>query len=76
MNEQSQASGIEPRWPAGLAVLVLLLLLEVLPGRIRLLPSWFPYVMAISVLVPMVAVGISAGNTRWMRVERMITLAF
>lgn len=37
---------------------------------------WFPYVMAISVLMPMVAVVVTAGNARWLRVERAITLIF
>lgn len=76
MEEHPQAPLIEPRWPAGLAVLVLLFLLEVLRARIRLLPGWFPYVVAISVLVPMVAVGLTAGNARWLRVERAITMTF
>jgi hypothetical protein len=76
MEEHSQALRVEPRWPVGLAILVLLFLLEVLPGRIRMSPMWFPYVMAISVLMPMVAVVVTAGNARWLRVELAITLIF
>ena len=76
MKEQSQAPRIEPRWPAALAILILLFLLEVLPGRIRLLPRWVFYVMAISTLVPMVAVTLTTGKVRWLSAERTVTLLF
>jgi len=47
-----------------------------LPGRIRLVPSWTPYVIGVAVLVPIAAVGLTAPRTRWLRVERTVTLLF
>jgi hypothetical protein len=76
MKEQPQTPHMESRWPAGLAILTVLFLLEVLPGRIRLLPRWVPYLVAISTLVPMVAVTLTTGKVRWLRAERTVTLLF
>ena len=64
MNRTSEVSRIEARWPAVLAILIVIVLLELLPGQVRLFPNWFPYVMGIAVLVPMIAVGLTAGNAR------------
>ena len=76
MKEPAQVLRIEPRWPVALAILAVLFLLAVLPGRVRLFPAWFPYVVGIVVLAPMAAVGLTAGNARWLRVERTVTLLF
>jgi hypothetical protein len=75
MTEHSRVGRIEPRWPAAATLVAVLWLLVVLPGRIRLLPAWFPYVLGIAVLVPITGVGLTHGSARWLRIERAI-LAF
>ena len=54
----------------------MLFLLAVLPGRVRLFPIWFPYLVGIVVLAPMAAITLTAAKARWLRVERTITLLF
>jgi hypothetical protein len=76
MKEPAQVLHIEPRWPAALAILTVILLLALLPERVRLLPAWFPYVVGIVLIVPMAAVGLSAEKARWLRIERTIMLLF
>ncbi len=76
MKDPTQPLRIEPRWPAALAILAVLLLLTVLPGRVRLLPVWFPFVVVIATLLPMAVVALTAARARWLRVERAITLLF
>lgn len=50
---------VEARWPAALTVILLLAMLAVVPGRLRLLPSWVPVLMGAIVLAPMLAAGLS-----------------
>ena len=76
MKEQIQAVRIEPRWPAALAILIVLFMLAALPERVRMFPGHTSYIMGVVVLVPMVAVGLTAGSARWLRVERAIMLLF
>lgn len=76
MENPTQPLRIEPRWPAALAILAVLLLLTVLPGRVRLLPVWVLYVVVTAVLLPMAGVALAAARARWLRVERAITLLF
>ncbi len=76
MTGSAQPIRIEPRWPVVLAVLAVLLVLALLPARIRLFPSWFPYAIGIGLLVPMVGVWLSGAPARWLRVERTTTLVF
>lgn len=76
MKKSAKPSDAEPRWPVALAILVVLFLLVVLPGRFRLFPVWSLYLAGAVVLAPMAAVAISAAKTRWLRVERMVTLLF
>lgn len=76
MNDGRPATRFEPRWPVALAVLAVTALHLATPGRIRLLPMWVAFVTGFAVLVPMVAVGLTAANARWLRVERAVTLLF
>jgi hypothetical protein len=76
MKEPAKVFRIEPRWPVGLAILAVILLLALLPERVRLFPAWFPYVLGMALIVPMAAVGLSADKARWLRVERAIMLLF
>lgn len=66
----------EPRWPGVLAVLAVVCLLAVLPGRISLFPAWVPYVLGVAVLTPMAGAGLTARKGRWESLERTITILF
>ena len=70
----SVPSRFEHRWPAALAVLFLLALLALLPGRVRLMPMWFPYAVAFFILLPMLLVELPAARARFVRIERATTL--
>ena len=76
MKEHFRSTHFEPRWPVVLTILAVLLLLALLPGRIRLFPVWCLAVAGIVVLVPMIAVGMTAAKAQWLRIERAITLLF
>jgi len=76
MAQRAQTTSYEPRWPAALAILATLFLLESLSARIRLLPVWFPYLAVAVVLVPMAATSRAPTDARWLRVERTITFLF
>jgi hypothetical protein len=76
MKKSAQRIRIEARWPGVLAVLAVVCLLAVLPGRISLFPAWVPYVLGVAVLTPMVGAGLTAGKGRWESLERTITVLF
>ena len=76
MTEWAQPIRIESRWPVVLAILAALLVLALLPARIRLLPFWFPYAIGIGLLLPVAGVWLSGAQARWLRVERTTTLVF
>jgi hypothetical protein len=76
MKPQKNPIAIEPRWPVALTLVTVLLLLALLPERVRFLPFWVPYVLGAIVLVPMVAVGLTRGDPRWLRIDRIISLTF
>ena len=67
---------IELRWSAVLAVVVLWALERGLPNRFRLLPYGFDFILFGTVLIPMLAVGLTAGRSRWLRLERITTWLF
>lgn len=52
-----------------LAVLAVLVLLQVLPARTRLVPWWLPYINVAAVLLPII---FPPAKPRWLRVERAI----
>ena len=76
MNEPAQATRDEPRWPPALAILGVVFLLQSLHPRLRLLPAWFPYILAIAMLVPMAGVALTSARAPWLRVERTMTFLF
>ncbi len=76
MKDLSAVSPIEPRWPVISAILVMFCLLVLLPDRIRLLPHWVLAVVGAVVLVPIVVVGLTAAQARWLRIERAATFFF
>jgi hypothetical protein len=73
-NESNGRIQIEPRWPAVLAVLGLLGVLAVLPARVRLLPPWAASAVGAGLILPMLAVWMSAGHRVWLRVEHVSVL--
>lgn len=76
MKEPAQQMRIEPRWPAALAIILVFFVIAMLSSRVRLFPAWFPYVVGISLLLPMAGVPLSGAHARWRSIERMFTLAF
>jgi uncharacterized membrane protein len=76
MQVQAQAPRFEPRWPVALTIVGVVALLALLPGRVRLLPIWGPFLLGIMVLIPLIAVELTKANARWLRVERVVTLLF
>lgn len=76
IKERARTHHFEPRWPVALAILAGAALLALLPGRLRLFPAWLPWVVGIAVLVPVAAVGLSAGKSMWLGVEHTVTLLF
>jgi hypothetical protein len=66
---------IEPRWPAIVAVAAGMLVVTLLPARIRLAPPWLGHVTGLGLLLPMIAVWV--GGAKWwlLAVERATTLA-
>jgi hypothetical protein len=76
MNEPTQALRIEPRWPLALAVIAVLFLHALLPGRIRVFPIWVPYVLGIALIAPMAAITLTDAKVKWLRIERVITISF
>jgi hypothetical protein len=70
------AGFFERRWPVGLTMLVVLLLLHGLPDRIRLAPRWANYAIWIVTMLSMSAVGLTRARPGWVRVERLVLLLF
>ena len=76
MKDAGSGPQFEPRWPVALTIVAVIALLAVLPGRVRVFPAWFPYVMGIVVLVPMAAPRLTGAQPRWLHVERWTTALF
>ncbi len=76
MKEPDNVPHSEPRWPVVLAILAVLILLTLLPGRIRKFPVWSPLALGILVLTPIAGAEIAAEKERWRRLEHAITLLF
>ena len=76
MNKPASTPQIEPRWAVALTVMVVLWLLRVLPDRIRVLPLLLQYILGITLLASMLAVGVMKAQPRWLRVERLVLLVF
>ncbi|MGE5295897.1 MAG: hypothetical protein ACM3VT_13815 [Solirubrobacterales bacterium] len=77
MKEVSSSIRIESRWLAGVAVMAVVALVAILPGRISLYPVWVPYVLGAAMIVPMAGAVLTVGKGRWERIERITNvLAF
>jgi hypothetical protein len=76
VKEQVHPVRIEPRWPAALAIIVVLSILTLLPTRIRLFPFWVTYVIGIAPFLPMAGVWLSKAAAWWLHIERVTILVF
>lgn len=76
MKNPASPQAIEPRWPPGLTIFLVMVLVTVLPDRIRFLPAWVPYIPGIAVLAAMGNTVLTGATARSRRVERLITLIF
>ena len=65
----------ESRWPVMFTVIAVGVLLFLLPARVRLMPRWAPVILGACMLVPMAGVMLTRGRARWLRIERVVTLA-
>jgi hypothetical protein len=74
LKEATVPPRFEPRWPVVLAIVAVVALYALLPGRIHLLPIWARYVLGGAVLGAIAAVGLTAARPRWRRTERTVTL--
>jgi len=76
VKEPTQVRQIEPRWPAALAIVVVVLLLAVLPNRVRVFPLWLPPLLGVAMIVPMVALSLTSAKALWLRIESTVTVLF
>jgi hypothetical protein len=73
MNER-RAERVASRWGALLVILCTALLIEFLPQRYHLVPTWFAYLLIAIMVIPMLAVSLTRGQHQWRRVERGVEL--
>jgi len=67
---------IEPRWPVVLTIAIVLLLIGLLPNRVRAFPNWVPPLVALAMIVPMTALSLTTAQERWLRIEKIATIFF
>jgi hypothetical protein len=72
----TEETHIESRWQVVLVILAIFFLLTVLPGRIRVFPSWVPFLLTIALIVPMVALQLDTPKARWLVIERIVISSF
>jgi len=76
MLESAEAARVEPRWPVILTSIAVLTLIVLLPARIRAFPGWVPYLIVITLNVPMMALALAVDKRRWLGIERIVLLFF
>ena len=76
MNKPSPDSYIENRWPVSFASIAVLALLIVLPARIRMFPTWIPYLLVMALNVPILVLTFGTTKARWLRIEGIVTFMF
>jgi hypothetical protein len=59
-----------------LTSIAVLALVVFLPPRIRAFPGWVPYLIVITLNVPMGAVALAPDKRRWLGIERVVLLVF
>lgn len=76
MEEPNQIRRIESRWLVISAVYAVLVLLILLPGRVREFPVWVGCALASVLVAPMVALSLSTDKRRWLHIEGIAILVF
>ena len=71
-----EAAEVESRWQVVVVILVIFSLLTLLPSRVRVFPNWVPFLLTTALIVPMVAIQLTAAKARWLRVERIVISFF
>ena len=72
-----RGTAVERRWPVIVAVLVVVLLLAVLPGRIRLFPTWVPWLVLLVLIVSMALPNLNTRRAPLLRrIEGILTWLF
>ena len=74
MKDPARGLRIEPRWPVVLALFAVVLLVGLLPDRVRIGPSWGPLLFSVILFLPMAAVALAAEKARWLRWERTVMM--
>ena len=74
MNAPAHTIRDESRWPPALVILAVVFLVATLPGHVHVVPVWVSCVAAFAAIAPMAAVGLTGGNTRWLRIERVMII--
>jgi hypothetical protein len=66
---------LEPRWPVAFAVVASVVMLGMLPDRIRLLPAGVNWILGLMAALPIIAVAIyGTRKPYWLQVERVVIL--
>ena len=76
MKEATEVTHIESRWQVVLVIVAIFFLVILLPSRVRVFPSWVPFLLTIALIVPMLALQLITPKARWLRVERIVILFF
>jgi hypothetical protein len=74
--ESAPRSRREPRWPAMLAIFLVLVLLELMSNRIALFPGWVPWTLGFGMFITVFLVALASDQTRWLPLERAVTYVF
>lgn len=67
---------VESRWLGGFAVLAVVVIVSILPGRISLAPAWVPFALGVVMIVPMAGAALTAGKGLWEKLERTAAVLF
>lgn len=76
MNVVQKQLQLEPRWPVLITTVAVIIMIVLLPERIRILPIWTLPIVSFGLLVPTSAVALTRGGAYWIRAERVAMLFF
>ena len=66
----------EKRWPAGLTIFIVALLIWLIPDRISIVPSWAAYTACFIMLIPIALIGLTKANSTWIKIEKYLLIIF
>jgi len=71
------STAIEPRTPVLLAIVAVILLLAVLPSRVRVFPTWVPWLLLAALMVSMIPLTLKRTiGPSLLHIERVVTAIF